>query len=65
MQGRISLHHPQTNKRLTQSAKVSQCRVIKPLRWRTRLLPLRSTPGKGTLASSPCLEGQGYPQAEV
>jgi RRXRR protein len=65
MQGRLSLHHPETNKRLTQSAKVSECRVIKLLRWRTRLVPLRSTLGKGTPASSPCLEGQGYPQAEV
>jgi len=65
MQGRLSLHHPETNKRLTQSAKVSECRVIKLLRWRTRLVPLRSTLGKGRPASSPCLEGQGYPQAEV
>ena len=65
MQGRLSLHHPETNKRLTQSAKVSECRVIKLLRWRTRLVPLRSTLGKGTPASSPCLEGQGYPQAKV
>ena len=65
MQGRLSLHHPQTNKRLTQSAQVSECRVIKLLRWRTRLVPLRSTLEKGTPASSPCLEGQGYPQAGV
>ena len=65
MQGRLSLHHPQTNKRLTQAAKVSECRVIKLLRWRTRLVPLSSTLGKGTPASFPCLEGQGSPQAEV
>ncbi len=65
MQGRLSLHHLETNKRLTQSAKVSECRVIKLLRWRTRLIPLRSTLVKGTPASSPCLEGQGFPQAEV
>jgi hypothetical protein len=65
MQGRLSLHHPETNKRLTQAAKVSECRVIKLLRWRTRLIPLRSTLVKGTPASSPCLEGQGFPQAEV
>jgi hypothetical protein len=65
MQGRLSLHHPETNKRLTQSAKISDCRVVKLLRWRTRLVPLHSTPEKGAPASSPCLEGQGYPQAEV
>jgi hypothetical protein len=63
MQGRLSLHHPQTNKRLTQTAKSSECRVIKLLRWRMRLLPFRSTLKKGRPASSPCLEGQGYPQA--
>ena len=65
MAGRLSLHHPETNKRLTQSAKVGECRVVKLLRWRTRLVPLRSTPRKGTPASSPCLEGQGSPQTEV
>jgi RRXRR protein len=65
MHGRLSLHHPETNKRLTQVAKVSECQVIKLLRWRTRFVPLRSSPEKGTPASSPCLKGQGYPQEEV
>lgn len=64
MQGRISLHHPETNRRLTQSANVADCQMVKLLRWRTRLVPL-SAPKQGTPASSPCLEGQGYPQAEV
>jgi len=52
MQGRLSLHHPETNKRLTQLAKVSECQVIKLLRWRTRFVPLHSSPEKGTPASS-------------
>ena len=64
MQGRISLHHPETNRRLTQSANIADCQMVKLLRWRTRLVPL-SAPKQGTPASSPCLEGQGYPQAEV
>ena len=65
MHGRLSLHHPETNKRLTQLAKVGECQVIKLLRWRTRLVPTHPSPEKGTPASSPCLKGQGYPQAEV
>jgi hypothetical protein len=64
MQGRLSLHHPETNRRLTQSANVAECHVVKLLRWRTRLVPL-SAPTQGTPASSPRLQGQGYPQAEV
>ena len=40
MDGKLSLHDPQTGKRLTQAAKVTACRPIKLLRWRTRLLPL-------------------------
>jgi RRXRR protein len=39
-QGRISLHAHDTGKRLTQNAKVADCRIIKLLRWRVRLLPL-------------------------
>jgi hypothetical protein len=38
--GKLSLHDPQTGKRLTQSAKVAECRPIKLLRWKARLLPL-------------------------
>src|SRR5437763_150969 len=38
LSGRVSLHDPQTGKRLTQAAKVTDCRVIKLLRWRTRLV---------------------------
>ena len=43
LDGRVSLHHPQTGKRLTQGAKVTDCRVIKLLRWRTRLVPFSPT----------------------
>lgn len=48
LDGKISLHEPQTGKRLTQGAKVTDCRLIKLMRWRTRLVPLSSThtPGK-------------------
>ncbi len=40
MDGKLSLHDPKTGKRLTQSAKVADCRLIKLLRWKTRLVPL-------------------------
>jgi hypothetical protein len=53
MDGRISLHDPLTGKRLTQTAKVADCHLLKLLRWRTRLLPLPPTPKKGTPTSSP------------
>jgi len=43
LSGRVSLHDPHTGKRLTQGAKVTDCRVIKLLRWRTRLVPFSST----------------------
>ena len=40
MDGKLSLHDPETGKRLTQTAKVVECKPIKLLRWKTRLLPL-------------------------
>jgi hypothetical protein len=43
MGGKLSLHDPHTNKRLTQSARVTDCQQIKLLRWRTRLVPLART----------------------
>jgi hypothetical protein len=43
MEGKLSLHDTQTGKRLTQSAKVAECRPIKLLRWKSRLLPLATT----------------------
>ena len=48
MDGKLSLHHPETNQRLTQTARVADCRLITLLRWRTRWLPLTLAP-----ASSP------------
>jgi RRXRR protein len=58
MDGKLSLHHPETNKRLTQTASVADCTLITLLRWRTRLVPLTQIPAspapkKGTPASSP------------
>ncbi len=64
LDGRVSLHDPQTGKRLTQGAKVADCRLIKLLRWRTRLVPF-PTPKKGTPASSRRLKAGGSPQAGV
>jgi len=52
MEGKLSLHDAQTGKRLTQSARVADCRPIKLIRWRTRRLP-PSTSKQGTPASSP------------
>jgi len=43
MDGQLSLHDLQTGKRLTQSAKVADCRLIKLLRWKIRLVPLFPT----------------------
>ena len=40
MDGKISLHDPSTGKRLTQSAKVADCRLMKLVRWRTWLVPV-------------------------
>jgi hypothetical protein len=50
--GRLSLHDPQTGKRLTQAANVADCRLIKLLRWKTRLVPL-ATVKQGVPAPSP------------
>ncbi|MGZ3629394.1 MAG: RRXRR domain-containing protein [Ktedonobacteraceae bacterium] len=44
MNGKVSLHDLQTNKRLTQTAKVMDCQPIKLLRWRTQLVPLPQIP---------------------
>ena len=43
LQSKISLHESRTGKRLTQTAKVADCRLIKLLRWRTRLMPLHAS----------------------
>src|SRR5258707_3164957 len=58
MDGKLSLHDPQTGERLTQSAQVADCRLITALRWKTRLVPL-STAKAGMLASSPASKARG------
>jgi len=69
MDGKLSLHDPHTNERLTQTARVTECEPITLLRWRTRLVPLTQAsaspvPNKERLL--PLLaEAQGYPQAGV
>jgi hypothetical protein len=70
----ISLHAYRTNKRRTQGAQVQDCRVLTWVAFRFWLVTAKkkSSSGKGHLpaltqgtpASSSCLEGQGYPQAE-
>ncbi len=52
MDGKLSLHDPQTGKRLTQSARATLCTPIKLLRWKARLLPL-SAAKEGMPASFP------------
>lgn len=72
----ISLHEYRSNKRLTQRAKVKDCRVLTWVAFRSWLVsekplsigkgkPTTPSPTKGMPASSPCVEAQGYPQAEV
>lgn len=73
----ISLHNYRSNKRLTQSAKVRDCRILTWVAWRSWVVkkPTKQSTGtgshpthatrQGTPASSPCLEGQGFPHAEV
>lgn len=39
LDGRLSLHHRLTGKRLCQNARPTECRVRTMLRWRARLLP--------------------------
>ena len=39
MDGKIGLHDPSTGKRLTQAANVTECTLMKLLRWRTHLVP--------------------------
>jgi hypothetical protein len=38
MDGRVSVHDSQTGKRLAQNVKVSDCTIIKLLRWKTRVV---------------------------
>lgn len=63
MAGRLSLHHLETGKRLTQSAKAADCHVLKLLRWRTHFAPI--SPLQRERLFPPRPEGAGHPQAEV
>jgi hypothetical protein len=67
MDGKLSLHDPESNKRLTQTARVADCTLIKLLRWRTRLLPLIQAPASPAPTKErllpPLAQAQGYPQA--
>jgi RRXRR protein len=58
MDGKLSLHDPGTGKRLTQTAKVAECKPIKLLRWKTRLLPLCAAK-QGAPASPPAWKARG------
>ncbi len=66
--GKVSLHNPETNRRLTQAANVSDCQPIKLLRWRTRLVPLAPMPRSADLKQEdkppPRHTMHGAPQAE-
>lgn len=64
MDSRLSLHTPETNKRLTQSAKVSDCKALKLLRWRTRLIPFPQ-PQERRTCFLPGLKSSGSPQVEL
>jgi hypothetical protein len=64
MDGHLSLHDQQTGKRLTQSATVAECRLIKLLRWKTRLVPL-ATATQRAPASSPTWKARGIRRRRV
>ncbi len=69
MDGKLSLHHPETNKRLTQTACVADCTLITLLRWRTRLVPLAHIPAspapKGNACFLPWLKLWGIRRPET
>ena len=71
----LSLHAYRTNHHLTQGASIKDCRALTWVAFRSWLVkeqpkskgkgkPPRPRPKQGTPASSPCLPGQGSPQAE-
>ena len=64
MDGQLSLHDLQMGKRLTQSAKVADCRLIKLPRWKTRLASL-ATVKQGVSASSPACKAWGIRRRSV
>jgi len=68
MDGKVSLHDPQTNRRLTQAANITDCQPIKLLRWKTRLVaqaPMPTSPGlKQEELLPPGIQNAGPPQVE-
>jgi RRXRR protein len=60
----ISLHDYRTNKRLTQGAKVRECRVLTCVVWRSWLIA-SPFPQTRNACFLPVSEGQGYPQEEI
>jgi hypothetical protein len=57
LDGKLSLHDPQTGKRLTQGAKRTDCTLVKLLRWKARLIQLvpvksRKEESKGARAAA-------------
>ena len=64
MDEHLSLHDRETGKRLTQSAKVAECRLIKLLWWKTRLASL-ATAKQGAPASSPAWKARGIRRQRV
>jgi RRXRR protein len=67
LEGKLSLHHPETNQRLTQTARVADCTLITLLRWRTRLVSLAEVPASPPLKKErllpPLAKAKGYSQA--
>nr|HET6901898.1 RRXRR domain-containing protein [Ktedonobacteraceae bacterium] len=65
MDSKLSLHHLETNKRLTQTAKVADCTRITLCRWRTRLVPLTQVPASFAPKKERLLpslaKAEGYP----
>jgi hypothetical protein len=68
MDGKVSLHDPQTNRRLTQAANITDCQPIKLLRWKTRLVPQAPMPTSPGLEQEellpPGVQNAGPPQVE-
>jgi RRXRR protein len=68
MDGKVSLHDPQTNRRLTQAANITDCQPIKLLRWKTRLVPQAPMPTSPGLKQEellpPGIQNAGPPLVE-
>jgi RRXRR protein len=68
MNGKLSLHALRPGKRITQSANVPDCTLIKLLRWRTRIVPYTKVPvSSAQKERTPVISpvGTGHPQAHI